>query len=335
MKKVIYIIILTILIVGLNVGKTQSMEKIKLMFAWIPYGKHTPFYVSLDKGFWKEEGLDVTLIRGSGSGDTIKKVAAGLAEFGKAGAEVVATARDEGVKVKIIGAYHDRGLAVIHTLKKSNIKTLKDLEGKTMAAAPTDSCKVIFPALCAINNIDAEKINWVNITGPAKIPALVTEKVDATCTLFTEDPSYEDAAKKVGKELVRLMYSDHGLDIYSISIITTDDMIKNRPEVVKRFLKGMYRGFAWSIEHPEEAVDIFEKHVPEVDKNLAKKHFKIMLDHFLTPTAYEKGMGYIREDKMKATRDIALKYLTKTEKSIPLDDLYTNAFLPGIFPPKR
>jgi NitT/TauT family transport system substrate-binding protein len=170
---------------------------------------------------------------------------------------------------------------------------------------------------------------------PSKIPSLMTGKIDATCTLFTEDPTYAATAKKVGGELVRFMYSDYGLDLYSISILTTDKMIKERPEPVKKFLRGTYQGFAWSIEHPEEALDIFIKHRPEVDKGLARQHFKIMLDHFLTPTAYKKGMGYITRDKMKLTRDVTTKYILKTEKKIPLDELYTTAFLPGIFPPKK
>jgi NitT/TauT family transport system substrate-binding protein len=336
MKKIIFVTIAAlILLAGLGVDRALALEKITLAFSWFPYGKHVPFFVSLDKGFWKEEGLDVTIIRGYGSGDTIKKVAAGSAEFGKAAADVLVTARAEGIKVKIIGAYHDKNLQCVYALKKGNIKSLKDLEGKTMGNTLTDSCRVMFPALAAINKIDPDKVKWINMDAPSKLPSLVTGKIDATCTLYTEDPTYVATAKKAGEELVRFMYSDYGLDLYSISLITTDKMINERPETVKKFLKGTYRGFAWSIEHPEEALEIFIKERPEIDKEQAREHFKIMLNHFLTPIAYEKGMGYIREDKMRLTRDITTQYILKTDKKIPLDELYTNAFLPGIFPPKK
>jgi NitT/TauT family transport system substrate-binding protein len=336
MKKAFFVTILTLIVlVGFDVNRSQSLEKITLAFSWFPYGKHVPFYVSLDKGFWKEEGLDVSVIRGYGSGDTIKKVAAGSAEFGKAAADVLVTARAEGIKVKIIGAYHDKNLQCVYALKKSKIKSLKDLEGTTMGNTVTDSCRVMFPALAAINHVDPDKVKWINMDAPSKLPSLVTGKIDATCTLYTEDPTYEETAKKAGEDLLRFMYSDYGLDIYSISLIATDKIIQERPELVKKFLKGTYRGFAWSIEHPEEALEIFIKQRPEIDKGQARQHFKIMLDHFLTPITYEKGMGYIREDKMKLTRDLTTKYILKTDKEIPLDELYTNAFLPGIFPPKK
>ena len=336
MKKIIFVTITAlILLAGLGVDRALALEKITLAFSWFPYGKHVPFFVSLDKGFWKEEGLDVTIIRGYGSGDTIKKVAAGSAEFGKAAADVLVTARAEGIKVKIIGAYHDKNLQCVYALEKGNIKSLKDLEGKTMGNTLTDSCRVMFPALAAINKIDPDKVKWINMDAPSKLPSLVTGKIDATCTLYTEDPTYVATAKKAGGELVRFMYSDYGLDLYSISLITTDKMINEKPEIVKKFLKGTYRGFAWSIEHPEEALEIFVKERPEIDKGQAREHFKIMLKHFLTPITYEKGMGYIREDKMKLTRDVTTKYILKIDKEIPLDELYTNAFLPGIFPPKK
>jgi ABC-type nitrate/sulfonate/bicarbonate transport system substrate-binding protein len=88
---------------------------------------------------------------------------------------------------------------------------------------------------------------------------------------------------------------------------------------------------SWAVENPDEATAIFVKHNQAVSADLARAQWQVVIDHLLTPLAAERGIGFMTEEKMRRTRDILVKY-EKLEGEIALKDLYTNEFLPRLFP---
>lgn len=305
----------------------------KLLFSlnFVPYGIHTAFFVAQEKGFYDQANLDVTIERGTGSSDTVTRIATGSMDVGFADAGSVVVGRAKGAKVTMVAMILDKGVSTIYTYKGSGITVPKDLEGRTVADSAGGATLAVLPALAAIQGIDLAKVKFVMVAPAAKNPTLIEKKVDAMMTFATFEPNLKALAALKGMEIVALPFSEWGLDLYGLALFTAEKMLQERRDVVRRWAEATLRAVAWSVENPDEAVAIFVKRNPAVSADLARGQWRIVMDHLLTPVAGEHGIGYMTEEKMRRTRDVLVKY-QKLDAEIPLKDLYTNEFLPVLFP---
>src|SRR5436190_9768780 len=120
----------------------RPVEKINFLLDFTPYGKHAPFFAALDKGFWKDAGFDVTIIKGEGSATTAAAYGAGAVDFAFADTPAVIIARGRGALVKVAGIIHDKSLYAAGTLEENNIKTPQDFKGKRMGGSIGDASRV-------------------------------------------------------------------------------------------------------------------------------------------------------------------------------------------------
>jgi NitT/TauT family transport system substrate-binding protein len=308
----------------------RPLEKITFLLDFTPYGKHAPFFAALDKGFWKDAGFDVTIVKGEGSATTISSYAAGTVDFAFSDTPTLILARSKGALVKVAAIIHDKSLYAFGTLEENNIKTPQDLKGKRIGASVGDASRVMFPAFAKLNGIDADSVRWVDMTPPARAASLVLGQVDAVVLFLTETPTFSAKTKEAGKHWRDFPYADYGLDLYSHGLLVRDDLITNQPDRAKRFVESTMKAWAWSIEHPQEALAIFLKHNPAVDPDQAREHFRIAIKHLLTDTAKREGIGYIDAEKMRHTVDFVSQYFNV--KGVSADDVYTNRFTPKLFP---
>lgn len=330
----IFFLLVGAMAAGKAVSQAEAADKVKFAIDWIFYGKHAGFYPAIEKGFYKDANLEVTMFRGYGSGDTVKRVAAGTEEFGFADIGSMIVARGKGANVKMLGIIHDKNMAAVYTLKDSGIKTAKDFAGKTGGASVGNAVRVVFPAFARANGFDPASIKWIDMAPEAQLPSLLAKRIDFSPDFITIGPNYFAAAAKEGKEVVEIRFSDFGLDIYSNGILTTDKLIKENPDLVKRFVQATMKGWEWALDNREEALKMFSKVNPEVDPKLAKQHWAIAIDHLLTPTAYEKGIGYMDQKKTKLTLDTISEFY-QLPKALTLEEIYTNEFLPKILPKRK
>ncbi len=314
-----------------GIGSASAMDKVKFALDWIPYGKHAMYYVSIDKGFWKEAGLDVQMTRGFGSGDTVKRIASGTDDFGFASVGNMIAGRSQGAELKMVGMIHDKTLETLATLVGNKITKPSDLEGKTIGSPEANAARVIFPAFANINKFDANKVKWINMQVPATTPSLLAGRVDAILIFYTEKPTVDAASKKVGKKPLYLLFADYGMATYGNGLLVHEKTLKNKPDLVKRFLAATYKGVAWSVENPQEAVDIFVKHNPAINPELARKHFDIAVDSLLSKNALKEGIGRMTTERMAFTNDLITKHMKLPKKSA-VEDVFTNEYLPKLFP---
>jgi NitT/TauT family transport system substrate-binding protein len=312
-------------------GSASAMDKVKFALDWIPYGKHAMYYVSIDKGFWKDAGLDVQMTRGFGSGDTVKRIASGTDDFGFASVGNMIAAKSRGAELKMVGMIHDKTLETVATLVGNKITKPSDLEGKKIGSPEANASRVIFPAFANINKFDNKKVTWVNMTVPATTPSLLAGRVDAILIFYTEKPTVDAASKKVGKKPLYMLYADHGMATYGNGLLVSEKTLKDKPDLVKRFLAATYKGIAWSVENPQEAVDIFIKHNPAISPDLARKHFDIAVDSLLSANALKEGIGHMTKDRMVFTNDLITTHM-KLPKKTAVEDVFTNEYLPKLFP---
>ena len=315
---------------GAQAQTPRPAEKINFLLDFTPYGKHAPFYAALDQDFWKDAGFNVTIIKGEGSATTVASYAAGAVDFAFADTATLILARPKGARVKLASVIHDKSLYAAGTLEENNIKTPKDFQGKRMGSSIGDAARVMFPAFAKLNGVDPASVKWTDMTPPARIASLVLGQIDGVTLFLTEQPTFAAKAKEAGKHWKDFAYADYGLDLYSNGLLVREDLIASQPERVKRWVESTMKAWAWSVEHPNEALASFLKHNPAVDPDQARDHFRIAVKHLMTDTAKREGIGYIDPEKMKRTVEFVSQSFDV--KGVSADDVYTNQFTPKLFP---
>jgi NitT/TauT family transport system substrate-binding protein len=304
-------------------------EKVTLKLNWVPGGDHCFYYVAKEKGFFKQNGLDVSIERGQGSGDTVKRVELGTVDVGLADTGTLAVARSKGAKVKVIAMIYSNSPNGIKTRKETGIKGPKDLVGRKVGVPAGDAQRVLWPALAAANGIDMEKVRLINIKPGAKAQSLAAKRVDAVFDWIVGNTQYWIAGLDQEK-LVVLPWAKFGVNPYGNALMASEKTIKERPDMLKRFLDAAMKGWAWSIEHPEEAVDIFVKSHPEVPHLAAMIRFVNDISNLVdVKAAQEHRLGWVKPGRMQETVDNINKHF-KVAKGVTAEEMYTTDLLPDI-----
>jgi NitT/TauT family transport system substrate-binding protein len=326
------VIIGIVVALGSGVPSAQPPPQ-KVVFAlnWFPVGDHAAYWVALEKGYYRQRGLDVDMQNSKGSGDSIAKVDTGRADIGLADSAVVIAASARGAKVKVVGMVFDKSPLNIWSHKTAPITKPKDLEGKSVAAPPGDGQRQMFPAFARLHGIDQSKVTWVNVEPAAKVPALAEKRVDAVADYTTGLPFYE---KAMGKgNAVMLPWADHGFDMYSMSIIASEKTMKERGPVLKAFLEASYLGWRDVMSDPKSALEIFKKRVPEIDLAIIEPNMMMGLELMKTDRYAKNGIGWMEEKKMCDSVDLVNTYMGVPTK-VECKTVYTNEFLTKVELPR-
>jgi NitT/TauT family transport system substrate-binding protein len=242
-----------------------AADKVHLQTDWIPSGEHAMYFGGWTKGFWEEQGIDINITRGYGSGDTVTKIAGGAADFGIAdiGALITARART-GVPVKQIMQTYTHSPHSLFVLKSSGITTFQGLEDKKIGITPGNSHRVYFPKVAERAGTDPSKIIWSNSDASAMAALLISKKIDAA-PFFAMHHYYQNkAAMRAGEEIVVLPFVETGFAIYATGLVARDDMIEENPDLVRRFLIANRNAMEWARDNREEACTLHVERVPEV-----------------------------------------------------------------------
>jgi NitT/TauT family transport system substrate-binding protein len=285
----------------LSVG-ASAQEKVRFQTDWLASGEHAAYYGALVKGIWAQEGLDMTVTRGYGSGDTAAKVGAGAADFGVSDIGAVLTARARAnLPVKTIAAVYTYSPHSLFVLKSSGITNFKGLEGKKIGITPGNSHKLYFPKVAAKSGTDASKIIWVNMDGGAMGTQLFTKNIDAAPFYSIHHYYQNKAARKAGEEIVVLPFVKAGFAIYSASLIASDKTLQERPETVKKFLRGVRRSFEWARDNQVEACKMHVQRVPEVDLDDCLNSLKATLEFVFNDYEKKYGFGQVTAERLNET----------------------------------
>ena len=298
---------------------------------WVISGYHAPFFIAEEKGYYKKEGLEVTIRRGFGSGRTTKAVGTGNTVIGYADSGTMIKAIGGGLDLKLVAMVYSRNPMVIISDAAKGIKTPKDLEGKTLGDNKGSSTSVMLPFVFKKGGVDASKVKTVNRSPAMEDAFLISGKVDAsTDYYFASVAAY---GWPDGRKTNTIWYSDYGVDIYGIGIMLKPETIKARPQMVRGFLRAVFTAYKDMMEDPEGAFKIVAKHRPELGpaKKIETAKMKAIWEVILTDDVRKKGFGYINPKRMKRTRDLVVSQYG-VKKKMPLDSIYTNEFLPGIKP---
>jgi len=210
----------------LATAEAQTRDKVLFVLDWVVFGRHTPYFAALEKGFFTASNIDATIQLGYGSAATVKRLGAGQADFIFAdfGALVLARA-NEGLKAKMVAmGYGKNGHAVFY-LESSGIRTPKDLVGKRIAGAPGASVTALFPGFLRANGVDPGSVRVINVDAQALNPVLLSKQADAMLEFNFNQVGLEKQGAKDGLKPNHFMYADHNFGFYANGIIVRDEMI--------------------------------------------------------------------------------------------------------------
>ena len=323
MKKVSKILILClILVLVVSCGKSKSNQKIKIVLDWVPNTNHTGLYVAKDLGYFKEEGLDVEIVQPP-EGSTTALIGAGGAEFGISFQDTLAKsfARENPVPVTAVAAILQHNTSGIISLKEKGIDSPKKLEGKKYATWEDNIEQAILKKLVTDDKGDFSKVKLIPYTITDVVTGLKTD-VDAVWVYYAWDGI---ATERAGLQTNFLKIRDYGeeLDYYSPVIIANNDFLKKNPEIAKKVLKAIKKGYEYAMKNPEESAKILVKNSPELDINLVTASQKWISKEYQSDA---KEWGII--DGNRWNRFYEWLYKNKAvEREIPKDFGYSNEYL--------
>jgi NitT/TauT family transport system substrate-binding protein len=318
-------------VLGIITCAASAQVPIKFALDWKFEGPAAPYFVALDKGYYKAEGLDVTIDQGNGSVEGINRVASGTYPMGFADINSLIKFRDkkENIPVKAVMMVYDAPAFAIVALKKSGIKAPKDLEGKILGAPAPDGAYAQWPIFVKTNGIDATKVKVENIGFPVREPMLAQGKVDAITGFWFSSVMNLRAIGVAGDDVVVLMMRDYGVDLYGNAIIANPDFAKANPKAVAGFIRATIKGIQDTIKDPDAAIKSLMKRNEIGNEAVELERLKMALaKNFVTAEVRANGLGAVDMARLARSIDqvgIAFTYTAKPAAA----DIFTAEFLPA------
>jgi NitT/TauT family transport system substrate-binding protein len=314
-------------------GAAFAQKEIPIRFAldWRFEGPAAPFFVAIDKGYYKAEGLNVSIDPGAGSVEGINRVASGAYEIGFADINSLIKYRDNprNLPVKAVMMVYDTPAFSIVSLKKNGIAKPKDLEGKVLGAPAPDGAYAQWPIFVQANKIDASKVKIENIGFPVREPMLAQGKVDAITGFWFSSYMNLKANGVKGDDIVVLHMRDYGVDLYGNVIIANPDVMRFQPKAVSGFVRATIRGIQDTIRNPDAAIDSLMKRNPIAKRDVELERLKLSLEkNYVTPDVRKNGLGAVDMKRLERSIDqigLTFKYTHKPKAG----DIFTAQYLPA------
>ena len=305
----------------------KAPDKAVLMLNWFAYGEHAPFVLGRDKGFYKEEGIDLEIQEGRGSGVTVQAVAAGTVAFGLADVTVMMKAAAKGAPLKAVGVLLQRTPAAIIS-PEGKIKDPKELSGKIIVITPGDAVTPLLPMYLKKIGIADSSVKTVAGDAQTKLNAVVNGQADGLIGYTTEQGAR--LPDIMNKPVNMLRFTDAGVNIVSLGIVASDDSIKNRGDLVRRFMRATTRAVEAAQKDPKGAIEVLLAAYPKMglpDAQLRSLQYAQAL--YSAPNALGPRPFQMNPALISDTLDVLTQYggMSEAERGKP-DDYYTAEFLP-------
>jgi len=311
-------------------GAVQAQTPVKFTLDWKFEGPAAPFVVAIDRGYYKAEGLDVTMDTAGGSLEPLNRIASGTYDIGFGDINSLIKFRDAnpGVPIKAIFMVYNKPPFSIVARKSRGVTKPKDLEGKKLGAPAPDGAYAQWPIFVKANNIDAAKVTIENVGFPVREPMLAAGQVDAiTGFSFSSYINLKDRGVPAD-DIVVLLMADYGVNLYGNAIIVNPKFAAEKPEAVKGFLRAFLKGLKDTVKDPTSAVDSVIRRNDVAKKDVELERLQMALkDNILTPEVKANGFGNIVPARLDAAIDqIGLTYKFKAKPKA--GDIFDPSFLP-------
>ena len=307
---------------------THGADAVSFNLAWVPQGSTSGVLVAIENGYYEEVNLEVTAVRGYGGNRTINELDQGLFDFAYGNPIGIILNRANGGHTRLIGVINDvwpAGLCYVEQERQP--RTIEDLQGLTAIGGAFSPVHELVPIWLEKNGFPRDHINLVRVQPDVIVASLTQGRAElAECWRGSDMPLIKKQAAALGKTVGWLEYRKFNLDIYSNGLATSEQMITEQPEVVRRFVQATYRGYQFLIDHPEEAADIVHGRYPLLDHDVLLGQIEDINELIIGPDLAERGLGWIRADKMARTVELVTEAYDVRD-TVQTADIFTNQFL--------
>lgn len=304
-------------------GSAQAAEPVSLLLNWVAGGDHAPYYYAQKMGWYKQAGLDLTLLQGKGSVAAAQAAGAGIDTFGLADMTTIMVAIGRGadeVAVMNIYANYPGGF---YWLKSSGIKSVKDLAGKKIGNPPGDAARALWPALAKRNGVDPNSITWVNLAPNAKLAALRSGAVDAVTDFYNGHHVYK---AQLDGNMGYLAWKDAGLDPYGNSIVVNGAYLKAHRDTVAAFVKVTQKAFAACVADAKPCIEALAEANSGLNVANETLNWQEVEQLMSDQTSQTEALGWFDPKRMQETYDLVKTYVGLA-KPFDVSGAYTDAFL--------
>jgi len=309
----------------------NAQTKLKFVLNWKYQGPQGWFFVAEDRGYFKAEGLEVTIDQGDGSAAAVPKVASGAYDIGFGDINALidfASKKPEEAPVAVYVMYN-RPPFTVAVKADGPIKTPKDFEGRTLGGAANDGALKLFPAFAKLAKIDASKVTITNFQPNLREQMLMRGQADG---VFGYVNTIRFSAKLAGidpdKNLRWINYGDYGMDLYSNAIIVSKKLIKENPKAVAGFLRALNKAVIDSLKDPQMSVAAVQKREPLIKMDVELERFDATIkDEMNHPELAKLGLGDVDDARLKTGIDILVD-ADKLPRTPKVEEIFTREFLP-------
>jgi NitT/TauT family transport system substrate-binding protein len=335
MKAVVLFAIVAAAIAGTS---AQAADNVTVQLDYVVRGTHAMFFVAKEKGYFAQQGINVTAIRrGTGSPNAMRLVGNGDADFGFGDLPTLAVARSQGVPVVALAAVNQHSpLAMLALASKHKLAKPADLKGLNVGVQPSGSTYVFLKAFLKANGMSLNDINQSTVNPPYENYLLLGRVDTVPGYLDAEVPELEAKAGGPGS-LSILQGSEFGYVVYGSGLFTSEKMIAEHSDVAQRFVIAYMKAFADVIRNPEEAAELIIKENPEYagKKDVLLNQIKADIKYtFFGDDTKEHGLGWMTDNIWLKTINTLVDQ-GAMKQSTPAAKAFTDRFLAAAKPLKQ
>ncbi len=301
-------------------ARAQDMAEVDLQLGWLASNGVIGEVVGIAKGFYAEEGVELSITPGGPNVDGVAAVGSGAKEGGQTSSSpALMLARSAGIPIKAIAAGYQKHPFTYFSLEGNPIREPADMVGQTIATQPT--AEILLRALLAANGISEDDVEVIPMG--SDMNQLVTGQVAAVTGWQTN----VGALSVLGEDRVDMMLWDAGIQLYANVYFSTDDMLEEHGDVLAGFIRGSARGWQYARDNQEEAVDLLVAMFPNLDRDSELQAVGPVIGFSFGDATDAGGWGVMDPANWRAQID-TYAALEQFSGDVPtVDDVMTTAIL--------